>query len=384
MDRYGSEEKILDFIIKLNAAIANVRLFPPTHHSVVDSIESAYAGLTGILSRYRQLALIVVGDDLVANSSRLPAGPGISQFVVVLREKAVDNLTFLRGIRKESLRELIEALASHEAVPVRGNAWIKLSKIEGSGSQGSLADSDHGINGEAYDLDQDLEPLLAVRGSMQKEVKNVYERVRQNQDIEIQALEEIISSFVYGPTWMVNPLHLLADVKSYDEYTFVHMVNVCTLSMSQAESLGFKGKPLRQIGLAAVLHDVGKLFVPDEIINKPGKLSPEEWEIMATHPLKGVRHLMKLSEMPKLAVVCALEHHMRWDGQGYPVVEEGWKPHIVSQMISVADVFDAMRSKRPYSEANPRKVVLKVLEEGRGTEFNPFLVDNFLKIISRF
>ncbi len=384
MDRYGNEEKILDFIIKLNAAIANVRLFPASHHSVVDSIDAAYAVLTGILSRYRQLALIVVGEDLVANSSRLAAGPGISRLVVVLREKAVDKLTFLRGIRKESLRELINALAQHEAVPVRGNAWIRLSRIEGPAGPGSPADSDQGINGKAYDLDQDLEPLLAVRGSMHKEVKKVYEQVGQNRDIEILALEEIISSFVYGPAWMVNPLHLLADVKSYDEYTFVHMVNVCTLTMSQAESLGFKGKPLRQIGLAAVLHDVGKLFVPDQIINKPGRLSPEEWEIMATHPLKGVRRLLKLREIPKLAVVCALEHHMRWDGQGYPVVEEGWKPHIVSQMISVADVFDAMRSKRPYSEANPRQVVLKVLEEGKGTEFNPFLVDNFLEIISRF
>ena len=153
--------------------------------------------------------------------------------------------------------------------------------------------------------------------------------------------------------------------------------------MSLAESLGFRGENLHQMGVASLLHDVGKLFIPEEILNKPGKLSQDERAIIETHTVKGARYLLGLEGIPKLAVISALEHHLKYDGSGYPSIKGGWTPNIASQIICVADVFDAMRSKRSYQEAMPLTKIEEILRNGSGKAFNPQLVDHFLKLIKR-
>ncbi|RZB32564.1 MAG: hypothetical protein SRB2_04256 [Desulfobacteraceae bacterium Eth-SRB2] len=154
------------------------------------------------------------------------------------------------------------------------------------------------------------------------------------------------------------------------------------LTMSQAESLGFKGEQLYEIGIAAVLHDSGKLFIPDEILNKPGRLTDNERSIIETHTVKGAQYILGLKNISKLAVLGALEHHIKYDGTGYPNISKKWKPNIVSQMIAIADVFDAMRSRRVYKDAKPVSLIVKILTQEKGTSFNPLLVDNFLKLLN--
>ena len=199
--------------------------------------------------------------------------------------------------------------------------------------------------------------------------------------IDIRGVDEMVTGFIKGFRREINPLSLLASLKSANEYTFTHVTNVCILSMSQAETLGFKGNHLHDIGVASLLHDVGKIFVPEEILNKPGNLTPGERAIMETHTVKGARYLMGIEGIPKLAVLAALEHHLKYDGTGYPSLKGGWRPSIASQVISIADVFDAMRSKRAYQAAATMEQIAGVLQKGRGTSFNPQLVDHFLKLI---
>jgi HD-GYP domain-containing protein (c-di-GMP phosphodiesterase class II) len=124
------------------------------------------------------------------------------------------------------------------------------------------------------------------------------------------------------------------------------------------------------------------LFIPEEIINKPGKLTADERKIIESHAVKGARYLVGLEGIPKLAVLAALEHHVKYDGTGYPTIKTGWKPNMVSQIISIADVFDAMRSKRSYQESNSMEKIEGVLRNGSGTAFNPHLVDHFLKMVT--
>lgn len=178
-------------------------------------------------------------------------------------------------------------------------------------------------------------------------------------------------------------MSLLASIKSAHEYTFTHVTNVGILTMSQAEGLGFRGEHLHQIGVASLLHDVGKLFIPEEILNKAGALTQDERRIIETHSVKGARYLMGIDGIPKLAVLAALEHHLKYDGTGYPSIKGGWRPNIVSQMISIADVFDAMRSRRSYQGSLPMEKIEEVLKKGSGTSFNPKLVEHFLRMIKR-
>jgi HD-GYP domain-containing protein (c-di-GMP phosphodiesterase class II) len=129
------------------------------------------------------------------------------------------------------------------------------------------------------------------------------------------------------------------------------------------------------------MHDAGKLFIPEEILNKPGKLSNEERAVIETHTTKGARYILGLENIPRIAVLGALEHHIKYDGTGYPSIKGKWNPNIVSQMIAIADVFDAMRSRRSYSEPKSNERIIQILTEEKGTTFNPFLVDSFIKLI---
>lgn len=227
-----------------------------------------------------------------------------------------------------------------------------------------------------------LQQLLSLSASELDALKELYFSIKKHKKIDVRGVDEIVKNFIQGFRREMNPLSLLASLKSVHEYTFTHVTNVCILTMTQAESLGFHGEQLHQIGVASLLHDVGKVFIPEEILNKAGKLTQEERRIIETHTLKGARYLMGLEGIPKLAVLAALEHHLKYDGSGYPSIKGGWTPNIVSQMISVSDVFDAMRSKRSYQGALPMEQIADVLSKGRGTSFNPQLVDHFFRLIA--
>jgi HD-GYP domain-containing protein (c-di-GMP phosphodiesterase class II) len=129
------------------------------------------------------------------------------------------------------------------------------------------------------------------------------------------------------------------------------------------------------------MHDAGKMFVSDEILNKPDKLTDEEWQHMRAHAAQGAQYILRLEGIPRLAYLAALEHHIRYDGSGYPDLGKDWRPNIVSQMIAIADMFDAMRSRRPYKEPKPDALIIKILQQESGSAFNPKLVQNFLRLI---
>ena len=154
------------------------------------------------------------------------------------------------------------------------------------------------------------------------------------------------------------------------------------LTIFQAEVLGLKGEALHDAGLAGLLHDMGKLFVPKEIIEKQSMLDEHEWSAIKLHPTYGAIYLSQLPEVPKGAVVAAYEHHMKYDGSGYP--QYGLfnkKQHIFSQIVAISDFFDALRSRRPYRGSVDTKSILEMLKKGSGVDFNPFLVDHFTEML---
>jgi putative nucleotidyltransferase with HDIG domain len=182
---------------------------------------------------------------------------------------------------------------------------------------------------------------------------------------------------------VTSPLKLLAEIKSYDEYTYSHTANVGILSMFLAEYLGFEGSHLNDIGVAAILHDVGKATTPDDILSKPGALTFSERAVMETHPAMGAMRLMEMKGITNLAVIVAMEHHIKFDGSGYPRIKGRWKTNIVSQMITVGDAFDAMRTNRPYRKPLPQDRIAQILINESGSTFNSYLVKRFLNLIEK-
>jgi HD-GYP domain-containing protein (c-di-GMP phosphodiesterase class II) len=384
MAEYDFHEGLSRVISQLTAAITNTSLYSPTHPRVAQYIEKAHVVLADMLQLKPELTIFLIGNDLVADNRQIAETGStsyVSNFTRILQKKAVERLTFVAGLPRTELQTLIQDLASPDTASVRSTSFIKLGKVElrvkkdddhaGGEGGGSL----EGISQEV------IQELLSLTEAELDELKDLYLRIKKHKKIDVRGVDEMVKSFIQAFREEINPLSLLASLKSAHEYTFTHVTNVCILTMSQAETLGFTGEHLHQIGVASLLHDVGKIFIPEEILSKPGKLSQDERKIIETHTVKGARYLMGIEGIPKLAVLSALEHHLKYDGSGYPSIKGGWRPNIASQLISVADVFDAMRSKRSYQGDIPIEKIVEVLTSGKGTTFNPDLVDHFLKLI---
>jgi len=173
----------------------------------------------------------------------------------------------------------------------------------------------------------------------------------------------------------------LTTLKNYDNYTFTHMVNVSILTMGQARGLGIDGPLLREFGLAALMHDIGKVRTPIEILNKPDKLTDSEFTIMKRHVVDGAEILRMTPDVPALAPVVAFEHHLRTDGSGYPAGVTRPSLNIGTMLCSIADVYDAMRSQRSYQQSFPTDRILAVLKRSDGTQFDQHLVRRFVQLI---
>lgn len=148
-----------------------------------------------------------------------------------------------------------------------------------------------------------------------------------------------------------------------------------------AMSLGFDGQILHDIGVAAMLHDVGKLMIPKEILDKPGNLDEQEWEFMRQHTVRGAEYLLNCPGVPRLAVMAAFEHHMKYDMSGYPKVPAGWQTCLCSQITMISDCFDAIRTKRVYQEAMDFEKAAGVMLKLAGTGLNHDLTLNFLRVL---
>ena len=174
----------------------------------------------------------------------------------------------------------------------------------------------------------------------------------------------------------------LTALKNYDNYTFTHMVNVSILTMGQARALGIDGPLLREFGLAALMHDIGKVRTPLEILNKPDKLTDDEFAIMKRHVVDGAEILRTTPEMPTLAPVVAFEHHLRLDGTGYPRRRQA-RRRSTSARCSAASPTSTTRCDRSarYQQAFPTDRILAVLKRNDGTQFDQHLVRRFVQLI---
>lgn len=169
---------------------------------------------------------------------------------------------------------------------------------------------------------------------------------------------------------------ILASLRRHDEYTYDHSINVGLLSIALARAYGWKGQDLHEFGVAALIHDIGKIYTPLEVLNKPGRFTAAEWVVMKKHPRDGYEILQEGGVGNELAPSIALEHHISYDGTGYPPLS--YKDiHLGSHMVKIADVYDAFTTIRPYrSQVRPQEV-LKMLRKQARTQFHPDLIEVF-------
>lgn len=370
---------IHEFIRHLLSAAAAASLYGMSHQQVVRLVQVAHASLSKALAIRPDIAILEVDGELVIDAEPQPFSLVLDRFARLLKENGVGHLRFLAGVPQDELVQFISTLAGQDKEALGSSSFIRIGRVEmpelGDDS-GSLGASDTGSAGGYFSLEE-------LTAADLTRLTEVYEAVKRKERLKPSGIAETVAELVEAFKREGEALLVMAALREKDEYTFTHNANVCILTMAQAISLGIKGQALNDIGMAAMLHDIGKMFVPDEILTKPGKLTDEEFAIMKRHPVKGARYLLETPGVPRLAAIVAYEHHMRDNLSGYPAAPPGWRLNLASQLTSMADVFDAMRTRRPYQNPRSPAEIANLLLSKSGTEFNPHLAQNFLLLIAR-
>jgi HD-GYP domain-containing protein (c-di-GMP phosphodiesterase class II) len=361
----------------LHGMLRAAALYLPGHPQTHRAKQTLFHALGAYLGAHGRLTYRFMGDLLVANDRILPRESLLYRrfLETCQQERGIGAVGFSNGLHERELDALLEAFT--EGVGSSVGEWSvrrRLAHLHLAPPTQPDRQSGEGVARRAYygsiEVLRDIESLIRARRSLN--------------------LEQIGTLRVYTSTMLEQMLQTpglvlrLASIKSYDEYTLYHSVNVAVISMGVGLALGLPHELLRELGMAGMLHDLGKIAIPLEVLRKPGLLDAEEWRIMCRHPVLGADLLARLPGSNRLPMIVAFEHHMRYDGKGYPFVREGWRQHPVSRLACLADVYDAMTSRRSYKKAIPVDQVRAFVRDEAGRTFDPRLVgvlDRTLRLI---
>jgi len=364
-------QTVNDAMLELQGALIARSLYPYRHPHIRASERRAHALLGQALAQRDEVTVFALGERVVFNEDVLPASQTLSRSLFhQIRENGADRITFGRGLEEDELRKLLDRLAfaeEEERPPLIAGGHIRFGFIQ-----------------EAGDVSEGVVLGLPVPAEMATNLQEVWTGIERENQLDRDALGDIVSSVSKAVADSVGVMLPLAALKRHDEYTFVHTVNVAILSTSLAEAMGFNGNALHEVNMAALLHDIGKKKVSETLLNKNGRFTEDESRLMQKHPAVGARMLFNMPGVPDIAPVVAFEHHIRADRSGYPRVPKGWKLNLASRIVQIADVFDALRSHRPYRSALPMNKILRIMQGDVGTFFDGDLLAAFFqKVVSR-
>lgn len=251
------------------------------------------------------------------------------------------------------------------------------------------------LDGEIHGLGKNLKRTLPRQVSVQEElvkarrifseanaiVNTVLLDCRMGKQVEVEKLEPIISSITGSIFRNPDAIISLLKIKQADKYTFQHSVAVSTLLISFCRAMEVDREITELVGMGGLLHDIGKMKVPDRVLNKPGKLTESEFELMKKHVSYGCLILENTANLSPISISIAAEHHERYDGSGYPMGLKGDQISLYGQMAAIVDVYDALTSNRVYHAGIEPTEVLKKMLEWSGLHFNATLVHNFIRTI---
>ncbi len=270
-----------------------------------------------------------------------------------------------------------DLVISKNRVLLRKGAVLKSSlikKISLLGFQGVYIDDElsRGI---------DIEEMIShdLKISTKKEIESLFVSIQNNSESnvrrQIKSLKPLIHSIVSEITQNRHVMINVIDLRTYDDYTYSHSLNVSVISAVIGTALGMSKETVNELAMGALIHDVGKMFVDRAILNKPDKLTPEEFELMKQHSELGFQYLCKHFDISENSKITALQHHEKFNGSGYPLGLSGSDIHQFSRIVCVADVYDALMSDRPYRKAMLPADVMEYIMSGYSTMFDPEIVN---------
>ena len=366
--------RLADEVLRcFTATLRSVQLYSEGHPIIARNLDQLTTALRSMHEVEPAVVIGLVADEIIVNDAPMARIDAVGSTFRRLQQQGVERIAIDRGVTIDEVTAFIAAIVKFEksgddgvaAIPLSAHIRVGRVTIE-QRVEGSLADlaTARRIYNDAVSVANSIYEAAATEGQPDAAMARVM-------------IDGLAQSIATNQTMLLA----LTTLKDYDNYTFTHMVNVAILTMGQARSLGVDGALLREFGLAALMHDIGKVRTPLEILNKPAKLTESEFVIMRRHVVDGAEILRKTPDIPTLAPVVAFEHHLRIDGTGYPFGVQRPSLNLGTMLCSIADVFDAMRSNREYQGVMPTDRILAVLKRSDGQQFDQQLVRRFVQLI---
>lgn len=362
-----------ELLRRLAAALRSAQLYSAGHPIITRNLEALSAAIQLLHALEPAIVIGVVGEEIIVDDVPIAKADTLLALVRRLQQSGVERVTIDRGVAVDEIATFVDAVTTieprpsdHEAAPFPALTHIRVGRVS---------------------VEQRVEGHMADMAALRRLYKDsvlvaetLWDTAKTENKPDAAAARTMIDGLAQAVAQNRTALLALTTLKNYDNYTFTHMVNVSILTMGQARGLGIDGPLLREFGLAALMHDIGKVKTPLEILNKPDKLTDEEFTIMKRHVVHGAEILRATPEVPTLAPVVAFEHHLRIDGSGYPSVARP-SLNLGTILCGIADVYDAMRSQRVYQQASPTDRILAVLKRNDGRQFDQHLVRRFVQLI---
>jgi putative nucleotidyltransferase with HDIG domain len=361
-----------DLLRRFAAAVRSRQLYSSGHPIIARNVLALLEAVERLHAVESPIVVGIVEEELIVNDQP-SRDESLAGLLKRLRQIAVERVVIERGAGADEIAALLDAVTNLEPgadgdyPPFPPLPHIRVGRVK----------LDQPV--EAGDLD--MATFRRMYLDAVSAAETVWESARTEKQPDAAEARAMVDGLAHAVSQNRTALLALATLKKYDDYTFTHMVNVSILTMAQARGLGIDGPLLRELGLAALMHDIGKVRTPLEILNKPEALTEDEFAIMQRHPVDGAEILRSTPDMPTLAPVVAFEHHLRLDGSGYPLGLRRETLNLGTMLCSIADVYDAMRSQRSYQNAFPSDRVLAVLKRNDGLQFDQHLVRRFVQLV---
>lgn len=361
----------------LLTTISRCRLYGIEHPFTKKSGMEFVKLFESFIAENKTFKLIISGDSIVLNDQIIQPGLGI---IFVLGKKisslGIGFLELKYGLNIEEFLNFCKEVAYCPKEKITAKPHILIGEIHFRTKL--LKESLEDLSIKEYKGNSEAE----VRDEV-KELELLHRHAKDHFEVKVKNFEYITLSFLNNFAKRSNIFLNVANMKEHHKYTYLHSSNVSNLVIGIGMALGLDKKEVFQFGLSALLHDLGKMFVPENILSKPGRLTPEEWEIVKRHPIEGSRLLMKQKNMSQIHVVVAFEHHIHFNGMGgYPKCNPPRKPCAISQLVSIADCFDALFAKRSYHNRFDILSAMEIILDSSGSMYHPYLVDIFNKFIN--
>ncbi|HOP40160.1 MAG TPA: HD-GYP domain-containing protein [Geobacteraceae bacterium] len=362
----------------LTASIKTVTFYPQAHPAVRQPLEELAALFDGMFEVKKEIRLgVVEGVFFLEGNLFVTPNSSVAELAERLIGKELHAFTIVQGVTTDDLFQFASLLARKNLA-----ADQIFEELARKGIVTIRQGIEEIVDGDGED-EQSLSPartyhdaLNAVRGTM-KDIENG--RIPASDRI-YEVVDNMVSLAIKDHTTLLG----LAMIKDYDNYTFNHSVNVGILAVSLAAYLGMDREMLRDTNTAGLLHDIGKIRIEKSILNKPGKLSGEEYEEMKKHAEKGAEIVQKMEDIHSRVVDAVLGHHIRYNRTGYPEWARSREFDLMTDILAVADCYDAITTLRVYNSPVLPKAALDVLRRISGTSLSADLVDKFEEMMGEY